>query len=150
MKKIIIAANLGHLRVLKFRQTGPDPGEQEHLIEEQGESGWQPLKRIQDTVTDQSGRFTHGGPVGLQTGMSHGEEHELKAEIKRHALKQMAARITCTLSAEGYPAWILAAPQTILARLEALLPDAARRTLSASVGADLTRCPLPKMEARFL
>lgn len=150
MKKIIIAANLGNLRVLKFREAGEDPVEQEHLIEEAGESGKQHVKTIHETVTDQSGRFTRGGAVGMETGMSHGEEHHLKAEIERGALKKIAARIECALSAEGHPAWILAAPKTILARLQEMLPAGARRTLVSSVGADLTRCPLAEMEARFL
>jgi hypothetical protein len=150
MKKIIIAANLGNLRVLKYREAGEDPIEQEHLIEETGESGKQHVKSIKETVTDQSGRFTRGGPVGMAAGMSYGEEHELKAEIERVALKKIASRIECALSAEGNPAWILAAPQTILASLSKLLPAVTRRNLILSIGADLTRCPLAEMEARFL
>ena len=150
MKKLIIAANLGNLRVLKYREAGEDPVERDHLIEEEGESGKQHVKTIQETVTDQSGRFARGVPVGMETGMSYGDEHGLKAEIERGALKKMVARIECALSAEGYPAWILAAPQAILARLQEALPADARRNLLSSVGADLTRCPLSEMEARFL
>jgi hypothetical protein len=150
MKKIIIAANLGNLRVLKYREAGEDPVEQAHLVEETGESGKEHVKTIHETVTDQSGRFTRGGPVGMETGMSYGEEHHLKAEIERSALKKIAARIECALSAEGHPSWILAAPQPILARLEEMLPAGARKALMSSVGADLTRCPLSEMEARFL
>lgn len=150
MKKIIIAANLGNLRVLKYREAGDDPIEQEHLIEETGESGKEHVKTIQEAVTDQAGRFSQGGAVGMAAGMSYGEEHHLKDELERGALKKIAARIECALSAEGHPAWILAAPQPILARLEELLPAGSRRALMSSVGADLTRCPLAEMEARFL
>jgi hypothetical protein len=150
MKKIIIAANLGNLRVLRHREAGEDPAQKAHLVEEPGESGKQHVKSIQETVTDQSGRFARGVAVGFETGMSHGEEHNLKSEIERNALRKMAARIDCVLSGDGYPGWILAAPQPILARLEEALPAAARKSLLSSVGADLTRCPLPEMEARFL
>ena len=150
MKKIIIAANLGNLRVLKYREAGEDPIEQEHLVEETGESGKEHVKSIQETVTDQSGRFARGGAVGMTTGMSNGEEHHLKAEMERSALKKIVTRIECALSAEGNPPWILAAPKPILARLEEMLPAPARQALISSVGADLTRCPLPEMEARFL
>jgi hypothetical protein len=150
MKKLIIAANLGNLRVLKYREAGEDPVEQEHLIEESGESGKEHVKSIHETVTDQSGRFARGGAVGLETGMSYGEEHHLQAEIERSALKKIVARIEYVLAAEGHPLWILAAPRAILTRLEESLSEASRKCLSSSVGADLTRCPLPEMEARFL
>jgi len=150
MKKIIIAANLGNLRVLKHHEAGEDPIEQEHLVEEPGESGKEHVKSIHETVTDQSGRFARGGAVGFETGMSHGEEHHLKAEIERGALKKMAARIECVLSAEGHPAWILAAPKPILGRLTEMMSEASRKVLLSSVGADLTRCPLAEMEQRFL
>lgn len=150
MKKLIIAANLGNLRVLKHREAGEDPIEQEHLAEEPGESGKQHVKTIQETVTDQSGRFARGNPVGQTTGMSHGEEHNLKSEIERAALKKIVSRIEAVLAAEGHPAWVLAAPKPILPRLEESLSATARKSLLSTVGADLTRTPLPEMEKRFL
>ncbi|MDP3850354.1 MAG: host attachment protein [Luteolibacter sp.] len=150
MKKIIIAANLGNLRVLKYREAGEDPIEQEHLIEEAGESGKVHVKSMQETVTDQAGRFARGGAVGFETGMSHGEEHHLQDEIERNALRQIAARVEYALAAEGHPPWILAAPKPILSRLKGLLSQDSRNSLSSSVGADLTRSPLVEMEKRFL
>jgi hypothetical protein len=150
MKKIIVAANLGQLRVLKYREAGEDPVEQKHLVEVPAESGKQHVKSIHETVTDQSGRFGRGTSVGLETGMSYGEEHNLKTEMERAALKHMAARIEDVLAEEGHPAWILAAPRTILARLEESLTAGARKSLTSSLGADLTRCPLAQMEERFL
>ncbi len=150
MKKIIIAANLGNLRVLKLREPGEDPVEQAHLVEETGESGKVHVKSMHETVTDQAGRFARGGAVGFETGMSYGEEHHLQDEIERSALAKIAARVGFVLAAEGHPAWILAAPKAILTRLEQALPAAARKSLLSTVGADLTRCPLAEMEKRFL
>ena len=150
MKKIIIAANLGNLRVLKYREAGEDPVEQEHLIDEPAESGKEHVSSIHETVTDQSGRFTRGGPVGLKAGMSQGEELNLKSEMERGALKRMAVRIAEVLGEEGHPAWVLAAPKSILTRLLEQLDARVRKTLLSTVGADLTRCPLAEMEARFL
>lgn len=150
MKKFIIAANLGQVRVLKYRAAGEDPIEQEHLIEEPAESGKEHVNTIQETVTDQSGRFGRGTPVGFETGMSYGEEHHLKAEMERSALKKIAARIDKVLETEAQPSWILAAPKPILTRLEETLSPQARKSLTSTVGADLTRCPLQEMEERFL
>lgn len=150
MKKLIIAANLGRLRVLKYREAGEDPIEQEHLVEEPLESAKEHVKSIHETVTSQSGRFGRGTPVGFETGMSYGEGNHLKAEIERSALKKIAARIDAVLETESHPSWILAAPQSILAKLQEMLANASRSTLVSSIGADLTRCPLADMEERFL
>lgn len=150
MKKLIIATNLGNLRVLKHRQAGDDPIEKDHLVEEPGESGKEHVKSIQETVTDQSGRFSRGSPAGQFNGMTHGEEHHLKSEIERAALKKIVSRIEYVLSAEGHPAWILAAPKPILARLKDSLNPTVRKSMLSSVGADLTNTPLPEMEKRFL
>jgi hypothetical protein len=149
MKKLIIATNLGHVRVLKYRAAGEDPIEQQHLIEEPAESATHHVATIQDAVTDQSGRFGRGDPVGMTTGMSHGEDHNLQAEMQRGIVKKIAARIENLLEAEGRPHWILAAPQPLLARLREILSPNARKSLASTVGADLTRWPLAKLEARF-
>lgn len=150
MKKLIIAANLGRVRVLKFRSAGEDPIEQDHLIEKPDESSKQHVDAIHETVTDQAGRFGRGTPVGLGTGMSYGEEHNLEREMERGALKRIASRIQDILKAEGDPVWILAAPRTMIERLKDSLPASSRKLLLADVGADLTRCPLHEMEQRFL
>lgn len=150
MKKLIIAANLGKLRVLKYRAAGEDPIEQDHLLEEPEKSSEQHVNTIQEEVTDQAGRFGRGAAAGFETGMSYGEEHNLEREIERGALNHIAARIDRILNADGYPAWVLAAPQSILARLKDKLPAAASQTLASEVGADLTQCPLQEMEDRFL
>jgi hypothetical protein len=149
MKKLIIAANLGHVRVLKFRAAGEDPVEQEHLVEVPEESTKVHVEAIHETVTDQSGRFGRGTPPGYQTGMSYGEDHHLQDEMERVALKRIVARIEGVLAAENHPAWILAAPASILGKLEKNLPVPARASLALSTAADLTRCPLSEMEHRF-
>jgi hypothetical protein len=150
MKKLIIAANLGQVRVLKYREAGEDPIEQEHLVEEPLESAKEHVKSIHETVTSQSGRFGRGTPVGFETGMSYGEGNHLRAEIERNAMKKIAARIDAVLETEAHPSWTLAAPQAILAKLQEMLAGSSRSTLASTVGADLTRCPLPEMEERFL
>jgi hypothetical protein len=150
MKKLIIATNLGRVRVLKFREAGEDPIEQDHLVESPGKSTETGVESVHETVTDQAGRFSRGAAVGFQTGMSHADEHNLELEIERSALKRVANRIERILETEGSPAWILAAPQTILARLKDSLPPSACRNLLAEVGADLTKTPLQDLEKRFL
>jgi hypothetical protein len=150
MKKLIIATNLGRVRVLKYRAAGEDPIEEAHLVEQSSESAKVHVSAIHETVTDQAGRFGRGTSVGRETGMSFGEELNLEREMERGALKRIAGRIETILEAEGGPPWVLAAPQTILARLKDNLPARARETMVSSVGADLTQCGLEEMERRFL
>lgn len=150
MKKLIIAANIGRIRVLKYREAGEDPIEEDHLVEEPGQSTTEHVNTIHEEVTDQAGRFGRGGPAGIQAGMSYGQEYNLEREIERGALKKIAAGIERVHQAEGRPPWTLAAPQPILARLKQTLPDPAIKMLVSEVGADLTQCRLQEMEKRFL
>jgi hypothetical protein len=149
MEKLIIAANLGRVRVLRWKKPGDDPIEQPHLVEQSSESVAQHVASVRETVTDQAGRFPQGNGVGHLTGMSYGEEHHLKEEIERVALGRTAVRIDDIVGHEGHPPWILAAPQSIVARLEQCLAPRTRSTLDHTVGSDLTRCPLSEMENRF-
>lgn len=150
MNSLIIAVNLGKVRVLGIREPGDDPQDKRHLVEERTESVREHVTSIHEAVTDQSGRFRQGAGVGVRAGMSFGEEHELESEIERQALNRTAAHIERILAARNHPRWILVAPRTILARLLAILPMAALDTLAKSVGGDLTSSPLVELERRFL
>ena len=116
MKKLIIAANLGRIRVLKYREAGLDPIDQEHLLEEPSESGKEHVLSVQEWVTDKAGRFSQGNAAGMEGGMSYGEEHELKEQIERNAMRRVATRIGEIVREEDHPIWVLAAPRSILPR----------------------------------
>lgn len=150
MNRMIIAANLGQIRVLRLREAGDDPAEKRHLVEDGSASLQEHVKSIHETVTDQSGRFSRGGGAGVPAGMSTGEEHHLKAEMERQAVQRIAGHLDAILQTEGHPGWVLCAPQPVLARLLETLSRAAVERLDSTVGADLVRCPLADMEKRFL
>ncbi len=150
MEKLIVIANLGRVRPLKFREAGNDPQQKEHLVEEAGTTLEMRPEAIHEVVTDQAGRFGQGGPAGRKDGMSYGEEHNLEAELEKQALQRIAGKIGEIVAAEGYPAWRLVFPQTILPSLLEVLPAAARKTLAETVTGDLTKLPLAELEKRFL
>jgi hypothetical protein len=150
MEKLIMLANLGRVRALKFREPGMDPIEKAHFDEEPGSPIEMRPEMINDVVTDKSGRFPQSGPVDQLAGMSYGEEHELEAELENRALERIAAKIGDIVAAEGYPAWRLMATQEILPRLQAALPAAARQKLARVETGDLTRVPLAELEKRLL
>ncbi len=150
MEKLIVIANLGRVRPVKFREAGDDPREKAHLVEVAGSMVEMRPEAIGDVVTDQAGRATQSGPVDRKGGMSYGEEHNLKSELERQALGRIAAKIGQIVAAEANPAWRLVAPQTILESLVEGLPAAARKSLTDTVSGDLTSLPLPELEKRFL
>lgn len=150
MEKLIIIANLGRVRPVKFRQSGEDPREKAHLVEVPGGVIEMRPESIREVVTDQAGRATQSGPVDRKGGMSYGEEHNLKTELEKQALERIAAKIGEIVAGEGNPAWRLVIPQTILPSMLKALPAAARQSLADTVAGDLTLLPLPELEKRFI
>ena len=150
MKTLIIIVGGGRIRCVRRKPAGDDPAEKEHLIEE--EAIWLdgPALDRSEVATDQSGRFSRGGPAGLRTGMSYGEEHNLELDLERQALHDIVARISEILTEDGRLRWILAAPRAILRRLENALPAECSRTLVETIGGDLTKKPIAALEQRFL
>lgn len=150
MEKLILIANLGRLRILKFKHAGDDPQQKPHLIEAPGSPLEMRPKFIHEVVTDQAGQFTQSGPTDRLGGMSYGEDHELESELEKQALQNIAEKITETLASEGYPSWRLMANQGILASLQSVLPAEARQTLVHAEAGDLTKLPLAELEKRLL
>lgn len=149
MKELLVIANLGRIRCVKFRQEGEDPIEQEHLMEDATTAVEEHRVTRGEVVTDQSGRFGRSAPAGEGGGMSYGEQHNLNAELERKALQSIAGKIGKLVAEEGNRHWSLAAPQPILRRLEKALPAACRAALVQTIGADLTKESLAKLEKRF-
>jgi hypothetical protein len=150
MEPLIILSNLGRVRALTFRAAGDDPQQQAHLSEIPGsrvELRPQPVKKV---VTDQAGRSTQSGPVGLSAGMSYGEMHGLETELERQALARIAMEIGDRVAAEGNPRWHLVAPATILSALKKALPAEAQKSLGGTSTGDLTKLPLAKLETQLL
>lgn len=150
METLVIIANLGRVRALKFREAGLDPQEQAHLSEEHGSPFEMRHDSINDVLTDQAGRFPQGAPADRLAGMSYGEEHELEAQLENRALHRVAAKIGDIVASAGFPAWRLMATQEILSHLQEALAPAAREALARTEAGDLTKVPLAELEKRLL
>lgn len=150
MEKLIVIANLGRVRPVKFREAGDNPRDRAHLFEDPGSTVEMRPQPIHEVVTDQAGRFTQSGPLGRQAGMSYGEELNLETELQKQALERIAAKIGEIVAAEGYPAWRLVIPQEIMPSLVKNLPVAAKTALADVESGDLTKLPLADLEKRFL
>ncbi len=150
MARLIVIADLGRIRTLQVRGKSDDPQERSHLVKETNTSLDENLASRGDVVTDQSGRFAQGGAADRKGGMSYGEQHNLTAEMERKAIEHLAEKIGEIVAEHSHPSWILAAPQPILPRLQAALPKASSDRLSNTLGADLTKLPIAKLEQRFV
>lgn len=148
--KFLLIADLGSLRVFRIQRAGDDPAERDHLVELKGNGNAPMLQSVADVVTDQAGKFNRGNAVGMNGAMSQGEQHHLESELERKAMENLSASIAGVLKDAGHPAWILAAPQAVLKRVEAALSPCCRERLVERLGADLSKEPLAKLEKRFL
>ncbi|MEZ5303521.1 MAG: host attachment protein [Verrucomicrobiales bacterium] len=145
MTKLVILADLGHLRAFSFT-----PAEPEHharyRVQEIDLRPQDKPERISERVTDQAGRFAqHGNP-----GMTNGEAHNLETEQERRIIKTLADRIERILQRSPCDQWTLAAPKTICHRLKDAIGNAARRSLARVEPADLTKLHVKEVEARFM
>jgi hypothetical protein len=150
MQKLLLLANSGRVRFLVFKGNGDDPAEKPHLLEGPGSPVEMRPATIRQTVTDQAGRFSQGGPAGRGAGMSHGDEYELEERLETEALKRVAAKIDEIVSVAGYPSWQLVAPSTVLGPLRDLLPGPTLRVLAHSDTGDFTKLPVADLEKRFI
>ena len=150
MESLIILANLGRVRVLRYQKAGDIPQEKPHLVEAPDSTSELRPESVHEVVTDQAGRFTQSGELGRLGGMSCGEEHDLEAELEKKALHRIADRIGAVVADAGFPGWRLAAPSEILPALLEALPGEARKGLARSEPGDFTRASLADLETRFL
>lgn len=150
MQKLIVIANRGRVRPVKFKPAGEDPADKAHLFEDPESTVELRPKSITEVVTDRVGRFRQSGPQDRSGGMSYGEEHHLQAELDHQALERVAGTIGDIVAAAGYPAWRLVIPQEIRTGLLKALPAAVAQALSDVVAGDLTKLPLVELEKRFI
>jgi hypothetical protein len=150
MQKLIVIANLGRVRPVKYKPAGEDPQDKAHLHEEPGSTVEMRPPSIQQVVTDQAGQFRQSGSSDRLGGRSSGEEHHLKTELANQALERIAGKIGDIVAAAGYPSWRLVFPQELLPSLRKALPAAAAQALCEVVAGDLTKLPLAELEKRFI
>jgi hypothetical protein len=141
----IICANTGRLRILKVSQpeTMVDPPNQiSEIANEELEDGPQ---RIGEITSDQAGRFRSDGTPG----MGQGDANALEREEERRLICQLAGRIGDALQDGGTERWVLAAPQTINARLLEELDPSLREGLITNEKHDFTKLPTLEVGRRL-
>ncbi|MCB1092281.1 MAG: host attachment protein [Verrucomicrobiae bacterium] len=150
MKTLFIVADLGRVRAFQKKSGDELSGAKDHLTELEDAAFSRRDASLGETVTDQAGRFGQGNMAGQSGGMSFGEEHELEREMERKAISEVARHVDQVINDAGCPTCVLAAPKSILHRLEDALAPGSRDAIAESIPADLTRQSIKELEERFL
>lgn len=141
----IICANTGRLRTLRVSQseTMVDPVNQ--ITEVSNEELDDGPQRVGEMTTDQAGRFRSDGTPGMAQGDAHG----LEREEERRLIGQLAERIGAVVGGGGAEKWVLAAPQTINARLLEELDPSLRERMIGNEKHDFTKLPTLEVGRRL-
>ncbi len=116
MEKIVIVADLGHLRAFRIVPDESPGGSRFHASELELAPLEEVRQPVRAVVSDQAGRFPGGQMAGNGSGMSRGEPHGIEREQERQIIKILAERIRRILLRQGAcPLWNLAAPRRIWA-----------------------------------
>jgi Protein required for attachment to host cells len=150
MNTLIILADLGKVRAFQVNITNPSPVVKRNLHEIKSAAFDYEASSLGESVTDKAGRFSQGNMAGMTGGMSYGEEHEVKNEMEKRNIALIAGQINQIIAKEGFPPCLLAAPGSILKRLEVELSDDVLDSIQETVAADLTKESIKDLEKRFL
>ncbi len=150
MNTLIVLTDLGKVRAFQVKIDTNSAVVRKHLHEIESAAYDHREASLGDSVTDKAGRFGQGNMAGVAGGMSYGEEHEVKNEMEKRNIALIAGHVNQVIAKEGFPPCILAAPKSILKRLEAELSSDAQNSIQESIAADLTKESIKDLEKRFL
>lgn len=144
--KLIIVADLGHLRV--FREVQPQKNFAPHLelMEEMMTVGAH--EKVSEQVTDQAGRFSRGyGPANFARVMSAGERHNYQTEQDRRLMGDLVEQINQALRDPEVQSCLFAASAPIHKQLFGAIDPRLRTKIVQVLGSNLTKID-PKEIAR--
>src|SRR5213080_2124924 len=102
-KKLLVTADLGHLKVFRLEEDGEQLSKPRATLLE--EEITRVRNHLSEEVTDRAGQFRKGSFPAGPTDRSDGEEHNLSLERRRRALKTLARDISSLVGREGIQAW---------------------------------------------
>lgn len=147
MAKLIILADMGELKAFRLTRTEPDTTPRLELLETLDTVGGH--GRIADKVTDLAGRNRVSAGAGQAVGASTGENHNLRTELDKRALKVIVQSINELVRRERPPAWFFAAPREINNRIVEQLDGEVRSRMKKNVSADLLKTDKSQLLTHF-
>lgn len=146
--KLIIVADLGHLRAYRETRGMFDHGPHLELVAE-ADPDYVRGKRA-DQVTDRTGRFPKGsGPLNVQGDLSSGEQQTLQTELTRRAVKDLAERICLLLETHDVSQCSIAVSAPVHKQLLEALPPTARDKIRHVLPLNLVGANVQELQGRF-
>lgn len=140
---MVIVANLGELKVYNVKRSEGIVNNEikvSYSLEALNDISYiMAHQRLQDTVTDNAGRF----------GSSTGENHNLASEMKRRSVQEVAEDINKVIANEAPRKLLLAFPQEFSAQLMDALSDQTKNVLTKNIGSDLVKIKKEEILGHF-
>lgn len=134
MEKIIIVADLGHFKAYRVSK---DLMESPRIELSRSYDSIEAHGKLRDQLTDEAGRFgINGGRKGIK---GYGEPHNIRLEMRKKLIKQIANEINNLIKKTKHEKWCLAAGKNINNQIIKNLEPAVRERLEKNVMADLTK-----------
>jgi hypothetical protein len=142
--KLIIVTDLGLLRACRLETTLNRKSRLELLEEVVLEDAHQ---RVVEKATDLAGR--HVSPTARHWGAPMTDDHNLRLEIKRRLIKQIAKHIQRLVNTSGTESCCLAAHKEINHLIVDALPKTVRARIETNLARDLVKAPRKELLAIF-
>ena len=145
MAKLIVVADLGHIKAYKLTQALQ---ESPHLELVSSIDNLDAHGKMSDKVSDGAGRFSESGAKngGAQ---GYGEPHSIETEGRKRGIKQLAGEIGRLVKSEGVAIWHLAAEKSINNQLVECLDPDTKTKLRKNLTSDLTKTPASELLGFF-
>lgn len=135
MKRVIIAADLGHFRAYSVTKSTLESPRVE-LIESYDTT--EAHGKLSEKYSDANGKFgLMGGKKGAACG--NGEPHNVRLEAERRMTKLIAKDINTLITKEGNGRWYLAAPEEINKQILEWLDPSVKGKLLKNISENLTK-----------
>lgn len=145
--KLIVLADLGRMKAYRVTRDEMSTTPRIEMINEF--ENVDAHGKMVDKVSDKAGRFPAANGNG-EGGMSIGENHNLKTEMDRRLVKQLAASIDGLVKRTDPPVWFFAAGKEINQRIvDELSPEVCSR-MKKNVFADLTKIAKSDLLSHFV
>jgi hypothetical protein len=145
MKRVIVAADLGHFRAYSVTKSELESPRVE-LIESYDTT--EAHGKLSEKYSDANGKFgLMGGKKGAACG--NGEPHNIRLEAERRMTKLIAKDINTLIAKEGNGKWYFAAPEEINKQILESLDPSVKGRLVKNISENLTKTKKKEILSHF-